>query len=208
MSHEYICIEGNIGVGKTTLAKKLSQHFGYFAFYEEFEENPWLPAFYKDPKAMALSLELSFLTDRVRQLNRIQKEHGGKPWISDYCLDKCLLFAEANLEKEDLLQYKTLHAAVSANLPKPSLVIVIHSSAEELQKNIRTRNRSYEQEMQKAYLETLNKTYTVHFKEERAYSILNIFSPKLDEAAYERIFDEISAFVKLKHAAKNTSLEI
>lgn len=208
MSHEYICIEGNIGVGKTTLTKKLSQHFGYFAFYEEFEENPWLPAFYKDPKAMALSLELSFLTDRVRQLNRMQKEHAGKPWISDYCLDKCLLFAEANLEKEDLLQYKTLHAAVSSDLPKPSLVIVIHSAVEELQKNIRARNRPYEQEMQRSYLETLNNSYATYFKEAHAYAILNIFSAKLDEAAYERIFAEISAFVKLKPTAKNTSIGI
>jgi deoxyadenosine/deoxycytidine kinase len=205
---EFICIEGNIGIGKTTLVKKLAAHLGALAVFEEFEENPWLPIFYENPYATALSLELSFLTDRTRQLKRLARDHSGKKWISDYTLDKCLLFAAANLPTEDYTWYKQLHARVSQTVPQPSLVIVIHSSVENLKKNIHERGREFEQNIEPAYLETLNKAYKAYFSEERAYSILNIFSAQLDAAAYENIFREILAFIKHKPISKNTSIQL
>ncbi|HXB39124.1 MAG TPA: deoxynucleoside kinase [Bacteroidia bacterium] len=208
MDFNFICIEGNIGVGKTTLVKKLAEHLGVFAFYEEFEENPWLPLFYENPEETALSLELSFLTDRIKQLNKIKKEHGQKIMLSDYSLDKCLLFTKINLNESDFIKYKKLHEAVSKTIDKPSLVIVIHSDIENLQKNIRERNRSYEQKIENDYLQKLNIAYKDFFKEEKAYTILNIFTPQLDEKAYERIFKEIAAFVKLKPTFKNTFIEL
>lgn len=205
---DFVCIEGNIGIGKTTLVKKLSEHLGALAVFEEFEENPWLPIFYENPYETALSLELSFLTDRTRQLKKLARDHAGKKWISDYTLDKCLLFAAANLPADDYTRYKQLYARVSKTVPQPSLVIVIHSSVENLKKNIRERGRKYEQNIEPAYLDTLNKAYKEYFSEEREYSILNIFSAKLDASAYENIFRKIVAFIKIHPASKNTSIEL
>ncbi len=208
MHFDFICIEGNIGIGKTTLVKKLAEHLGVFAFYEEFDENPWLPLFYENPDETALSLELSFLTDRIKQLNKIKKEHGTKTMLSDYSLDKCLLFAETNLSETDFTQYKKLHQAVSKTIGQPSLVVVIHSETENLQKNIKERGRAYELKIESTYLDKLNNAYKDFFNEERQYAILNIFTPQLDEKAYERIFLEIAAFVKLKPSFKNTFIEL
>lgn len=208
MQAELICIEGNIGIGKTTLVKKLADHLRIPAFYEEFEENPWLPLFYRQPEETALSLEISFLTDRVRQLNTIRKKYPAGLVVSDYCLDKCLLFASINLSKNDFAKYKKLHQAVAATVLQPALVVVIHSSVENLQQNIKERNRSYEQNMESAYLEKLNGAYKEFFGSERSYRILNIFSTQLNEEAYERIFREAVAFLKMQPAAKNTSIEL
>ncbi len=208
MQNEFICIEGNIGIGKTTLVKKLSGQTGQFAFYEEFEENPWLPLFYEDPENTVLSLELSFLTDRIKQLNKIKKEHGGKALLNDYCLDKCLLFAKVNLSASEFEQYKNLHRRVSQHVIQPTLVVVIHSTVGNLLQNIKTRGRAYEQKMEATYLEKLNTSYYEFFKEEKSYRVLNIFSAQLDDAAYERIFREIIAYLKMNSAIKNTSIEL
>lgn len=208
MQAELICIEGNIGIGKTTLVKKLADYLRIPAFYEEFEENPWLPLFYQQPEETALSLEISFLTDRVKQLNRIKKEHPAGLVVSDYCLDKCLLFAAINLSEPDFAQYKKLHQAVAATVLQPALVVVIHSSVENLQQNIKQRNRSYEQNMENAYLHKLNEGYIEFFAQERSYRILNIFSAQLNEEAYEKMFREMAAFLKMQPSAKNTSIEL
>jgi len=205
---EFICIEGNIGIGKTTLVKKLSEHLGFFAFYEEFEENPLLPLFYQDPEKHALDLELSFLSGRVKQLRKIMQEHPGKSLLSDYGLDKCLLFAQANLAEDQFAKYRELHAETSKELRSPSRVIVIHSEVGNLQKNIRERNRAYEQKIESAYLQKLNFSYNEFFKTERAYAVLNIHTPHLDEAAYERILQEILDYLKIRPTFKTTSIEL
>lgn len=205
---DFVCIEGNIGIGKTTLVKKLSEHLGALPVYEEFEENPWLPIFYENPYETALSLELSFLTDRTRQLKKLARDHAGKKWISDYTLDKCLLFAAANLPPDDYTRYKQLHARVSQTVPQPSLVIVIHSSVENLKKNIRERGREYEQNIEPAYLDILNKAYREYFSEEKPYCILNILSSQLNAEAYENIFREIVAFIKIQTAFKITTINL
>jgi len=208
MQFKHVCIEGNIGIGKTTLVKKLASHFGTASFYEEFEENPWLPLFYENPEATALTLELSFLTDRIKQLKKIKEAQGDKPLFCDYSLDKCLLFARENLSPDDYLRYEKLHASVSKSIVPPALVIVIHSETEHLLSNIKQRGRLYEQNMKPAYLDKLKMAYKIYFKEERPYSILNIFTSRLDEKKYEQILHEIISFLKLNPSYKNTSIEL
>ncbi len=208
MDFNFICIEGNIGIGKTTLVKKLSAHFNANAFYEEFDENPWLPLFYKNPEETALALELSFLTDRSKQLIKMSKINSSMTMFSDYCLDKCLLFTEINLSAKDFEQYKKLHGMTSANIVAPNLVIVIHSTTEKLLTNIKQRNRDYEQNMEASYLEKLNTSYKQFFEKENAYHVLNIFTEDLSEANYERIFNEIVTFLEHKPSFKITSLNL
>lgn len=208
MPFEHICIEGNIGIGKTSLVKKLAAHTGAYAFYEEFEENPLLPQFYHDPKSVALNLELSFLHARAKQLQKIKQEHPGKMLLSDYWLDKCLLFAQTNLPPTDFEKYKNLHGDLAATVGIPSLVIVLHSEVSHLQKNIKTRNRSYEQNMEDTYLDKLNKAYRNFFSTEKKYTVFNIFTDQLDENAYSRVEGEIKAFLKLEPKTKITNIEL
>ena len=205
MQYNFVCIEGNIGIGKTTLVKKLADYFKTNSLYEEFDENPWLPLFYQNPAETALALELSFLTDRSKQLLKIEKE---KKLISDYCLDKCLLFTQINLSSADFQQYKKLHHLVGKTLNAPHLVIVIHSTTENLLSNIKQRNRSYEQKLAPSYLDKLNNAYREFFTEEKSYHILNIFTEDLSAVNYERMFDKIVSFLKEKPSAKITTLKL
>jgi deoxyadenosine/deoxycytidine kinase len=208
MLYNSICIEGNIGVGKTTLVKKLAKYYNANSFFEEFDENPWLPLFYKNPKDTALALELSFLTDRCKQLLQIQKEYSSEINISDYCIDKCLLFAEANLSKRDFETYKKLFNRISATIKKPDLVIVLHSSVDTLLGNIKKRGRPYEQSIQPAYLKKLNKSYINYFLGKNEYVVLNIFVETINNKVYQNIYNEIVSFIQIKPALKINSIKI
>jgi len=207
MPFNFICIEGNIGVGKTTLVKKLAKHYKSKSFFEEFNENPWLPLFYQNPKDTALALELSFLTDRCKQLLQIEKENAPKI-ISDYCLDKCLLFTEANLSKDDFNTYKKLFNRISSTIKKPNLVVVLHTSAESLLHNIKLRGRAYEQHIKPSYLEQLNKSYISFFSAEKEYTILNIFTDTINDAIYDKIFNEIVSFILVNSSLKINTIHL
>ena len=208
MLYNSICIEGNIGVGKTTLVKKLAKHYKANSFFEEFDENPWLPLFYKDPKNTALALELSFLTDRCKQLLQIEKEHNSKLIISDYSLDKCLLFAEANLSKRDFEIYQKLYNRISVTIKKPDLVVVLHVSVDTLLINIKKRGRSYEQNIKPAYLKKLNKSYLSYFAKKKDSVVLNVFVETIKDKVYENIFHEIVSFIQIKPIFKVNSIKL
>ncbi len=207
MPYNFICIEGNIGVGKTTLVKKLAEHYKSRSFFEEFNENPWLPLFYQNPKDTALALELSFLTDRCKQLLQIEKENVSKI-LSDYCLDKCLLFTQTNLSTDDFNTYTKLFTRISATIKKPDLVIVLHTSIESLLHNIKLRGRAYEQSIKPYYLEQLNKSYLSYFSTEKGYTILNIYTETINEKVYEKIFTEVVSFIKTNPTTKINSITI
>lgn len=208
MQHNFICIEGNIGVGKTTLVKKLAQHLNAHTFLEEFNDNPWLPLFYKNPTDTALALELSLLTDRCRQLTHVQKKDASQPFVSDYCLDKCLLFAKINLSAEDYTRYLHLYKQVAASLASPSLVIALHTPLRNLLQNIKERNRPYEQQIAPHYLEQLNEAYRLFYNTEQAYYVLNIHTTELTEDAYEHIFNKISSFLSHSNPQKINNITI
>jgi deoxyguanosine kinase len=208
MLYNSICIEGNIGVGKTTLVKKLAKHYKANSFFEEFNENPWLPLFYKNPKDTALALELSFLTDRCKQLLQMEKKHSSKLIVSDYCLDKCLLFAEANLSKTDFETYKKLYNRISATIKKTDLVIVLHTSVDSLITNIKKRGRVYEQNIQPAYLKKLNRSYAGHFLRKNEYVVLNVFVETINDKVYKSIFNEIVSFIQIKPTLKINSIKL
>jgi deoxyadenosine/deoxycytidine kinase len=165
MKYKFIAVEGNIGAGKTTLAQLLAEKLNAQLVFEEFAHNPLLPAFYVDPETHAFRLELSFLADRCEQLRKLSGQNE-KVIISDYIIDKSLVFARNNLkEGEYALFERIFHQAISG-LPVPDLLIYINSPLNKLQQNILHRGRPYEQmiageyltrieELYKAYLETL-----------------------------------------------------
>ncbi len=157
--YRYIVIEGNIGAGKTSLAQKLANDAGALLVLEEFAENTFLPQFYKDPLKYAFPLELSFLAARFNQLKQQFHDSGKQLIISDYHIRKSLLFAQTNLENEELALYQSFYDIVTAQLPEPDLVIYLDKGISKLKSNIRTRGREFENNISETYLSNLQNAY-------------------------------------------------
>jgi len=167
MQYHYIAIEGNIGAGKTTLAHLLSRKLNARLILEQFSDNPFLPKFYENPKQFAFPLELFFMAERYKQLKQMINTNDlfQNITISDYVFSKCLLFAKVNLAEEEFRLYQKLFDIIQQQLVFPDLIIYLHSPVEKLQKNIRKRNRAYEQTIPDEYLFNIQETYTSYIKQ-------------------------------------------
>ena len=175
MNYQFITIEGNIGVGKTTFSKMLAEELGYRVVLEEFADNPFLPKFYNKPDRYAFSLELFFMAERYRQMGDLRDQDlFSKGIVSDYFFVKSKLFAENNLGDDELLLFN------SENLPKPDLIIYLHSSVRRLQKNIRKRGRSYEQNISDNYLFDIQNKYFDFFKKYNEFPVLVVDVSEVD----------------------------
>ena len=166
MNYHFITIEGNIGAGKTTLAHLLSRHFNARLVLEEFADNPFLPKFYENPKQFAFPLELFFMAERYKQLKDLiqQKDLFQSITISDYLFTKCLLFAKVNLPEDEFRLYQRLFEIIHQQLLQPDLLIYLHTPVSRLQKNIKKRNRAYEQKIPDEYLFNIQQTYNHNIK--------------------------------------------
>ncbi|MDF2447859.1 MAG: deoxynucleoside kinase [Bacteroidota bacterium] len=160
----FICIEGNIGSGKTTLAKELSKRLKAAYLPEKFEENTLLPLFYQDRKTYAFPTEYSFLIERQKQLsNHFKLLKKGKTTVSDFHFDKCLCFAKTNLEDDDYHFFKKHFKPLRKTLPTPDLVVYLDTTTELLEKNIHKRGREIEKSLKKTYLARLKKTLDKYY---------------------------------------------
>ena len=167
MNYHFITIEGNIGAGKTTLAHLLSKHFNARLILEEFADNPFLPKFYENPGNYAFPLELFFMAERYKQLKDLiqQKDMFQQTTISDYLFTKCLLFAKVNLPEDEFRLYQRLFDIIHQQLVKPDILIYLHAPVQRLQKNIKKRNRPYEQKIPDSYLFSIQETYTNYIRQ-------------------------------------------
>ena len=157
MKNKYIAIEGNIGVGKTTLAKFLANHFNGSLLLEEFAENKFLKLFYKT-KDYAFHSEMQFLLDRSLQMNTFFDQE--PPIVfSDFHIEKSLVFSKMNLSKSNYSIVENIHQSLFKNFPKPDLLIFLGSEIEHVAKNIKARNRDFEKDLGIEYLENLIKNY-------------------------------------------------
>ena len=159
--YNFITIEGNIGSGKTTLAKMLADDFNAKVLLEQFEDNPFLPEFYKNQQRFALHVELSFLAERYIHIKETFKSYDlfTQLFVSDYMFQKCAIFAKSTLKQDE---YE------------------LFSKTERLQKQIKQRGREYEQSIPDAYLEKIQKSYFKHFKQLRNKPILVIDTENID----------------------------
>ena len=157
MKNKYIAIEGNIGVGKTTLAKFLANHFNGSLLLEEFAENKFLKLFYKT-KDYAFHSEMQFLLDRSLQMNTFfDQDH---PIVfSDFHIEKSLVFSKMNLSKSNYSIVENIHQSLFNNFPKPDMLIFLDSGIEHVSKNIKARNRDFEKDLGIEYLENLIQNY-------------------------------------------------
>ena len=167
MNYRYITIEGNIGAGKTTLATRLAKHYGARIILEEFAENPFLPKFYEKPQQYAFPLELFFMAERYKQLKDLLQAQDlfSDIVISDYLFVKSLLFAKINLKEEEYSLYQKLFEIINPQLLQPDLLIFLNAPINKLQQNIKTRNRSYEQQIADEYLVNVHDMYMQYIKQ-------------------------------------------
>jgi deoxyguanosine kinase len=163
----YIAIEGVIGVGKTTLARLLQSCFDAELLLEIFEENPFLSDFYADRARYAFQTQIFFLLSRYRQQHSTVPEMlvNGKNLLADYTFAKDALFAGINLKGDELDMYHKVHEALGEKIPKPDLIVFLQASTDVLMQRIAFRDRPYERQMERGYIDELNHAYEDFFAE-------------------------------------------
>lgn len=178
----YLCIEGNIGAGKTTFAEMLAEDLEAKLILERFKDNPFLPQFYKDPKRYAFPTEMAFLADRHQQLvdDISQLDLFAQFSVSDYDLYKSLIFANVTLQEQEFELYKKVFNIIYRDIPKPDLYIYFYQSTERLLENIKKRGRTYEQDIKEDYLNKINQGYLDFMKHENRFKTRIIDVTDLD----------------------------
>jgi deoxyguanosine kinase len=161
----YIAIEGAIGVGKTTLARLLQPSFDAGLLLEVFEENPFLSDFYSDRERYAFQTQIFFLLSRYHQQRRTVTDilSQNERLISDYTFEKDSLFAQINIEGDELEMYNRVHEALAEKITIPDLIVYLRADTDTLMGRIALRDRSYERSMERAYIEEVNQAYEAFF---------------------------------------------
>jgi deoxyguanosine kinase len=180
MRHFFLAIEGAIGVGKTTLARLLQPRFEAELLLEAFEENPFLSDFYADRTRYAFQTQMFFLLSRYRQQQTAVALLPRSPLIADYTFAKDSLFAQMNLGGDELDVYRQLYTVLADRAPVPDLVVYLRANTDLLMLRIAMRDRAYEREMDRAYIEALRQAYELHFSTYTQTPLLVIDADDLD----------------------------
>jgi deoxyguanosine kinase len=209
MDHNYIVIEGNIGAGKTSLVHLLTEKYGGRSLLESFEDNPFLPKFYKDPSRYAFSVELFFLAERYHQLSTelIQQSLFSQQTFADYFLSKSLIFAKSNLEKEEFNLFHRMYSIMMLQLPKPDLLVYLHREVDELQYQIYARGRDYETHISNDYLLQIQESY-FSFLKQQPLKILLLDVNGVDFVTHTDQFQAICNLLAEKYPEGITQLKL
>ncbi|MDH3947600.1 MAG: deoxynucleoside kinase [Gammaproteobacteria bacterium] len=187
---DYIVVEGPIGVGKTTLARRLAESFGSDLLLEGAEENPFLERFYHDPRSVALQTQLFFLFQRAQQLKTLRQGDMFQPVrVADYIMEKDRLFAELTLDKEEFKLYEQVYAHVTLDAPQPDLVVYLQAPVEVLRRRISERGRGYERNMDADYLQRLSESYMQFFHNYSQAPLLIVNATEIDFANNQRDYE-------------------
>lgn len=200
----HLAIEGVIGVGKTSLVHRLHAAWGGARCLEIVEENPFLvEGFYRDMERYAFNTEMFFLLARFRQQRALADElaEGNERIFADYLFDKNRIFAELTLSGADLGLWKRLYDSLSAEVPVPDLVVYLKADLDVLMDRIRTRNRPFERDLTRDYVDRLNRAYDGFFETYRGSRLLTIDVSELDFVGSEADYAAVSAMIRHKVAA-------
>lgn len=193
--YKHIVIEGNIGAGKTTAAKSLSSRINGRLILEEFEENPFLPKFYKDKERYAFQVELHFLAERYHQLSRnllgdIFQEHT----VYDYFFVKSSIFSRINLNEDEQVLFDSLYNIMERFIPKPDILVYIHRSVDQLLEQIKNRGRTYESNIASSYLNKITTLYLAYMKQIEGFPVVlinTVGANNSDELTINSKIDEV-----------------
>jgi deoxyguanosine kinase len=196
-THRFIAVEGPIGVGKTSLARRLATSLSAQGVLEEAAQNPFLERFYKNPRAGALPAQLYFLLQRAQQLAALkQADLFSTVRVADYLLEKDRLFARVTLDDAEYALYEQLYARLDIQVPKPDLVVYLQAPVDVLLERIARRGVAYEQYIDRGYLERLNEAYARFFHEFDAAPLLIVNAASIDPIANQRDYDELLAAIR------------
>jgi deoxyadenosine/deoxycytidine kinase len=196
-AHKYLVVEGPIGVGKTSLARRLAASLSAQLVLEQAAQNPFLERFYKNPRAGALPAQLYFLLQRAQQLAALKQADLFAPTrVADYLFEKDRLFARVTLDDAEYALYEQLYAKLDIQVPKPDLVVYLQAPVDVLQERILRRGVDYEQYIERQYLERLNEAYARFFHEFDGAPLLIVNAASIDPIANQRDYDELLAAIK------------
>lgn len=203
MKYNFLSIEGNIGSGKTTLSKLLSEAYDTKLLLESFADNPFLPKFYQNPERFAFQMELFFMSGRYEQMKEevLNRDMFGPKLISDYIFSKSLLFASVTLKDQEYKLYRKLFSIIYSSLPKPELTLYLWNSVDHLLENIKKRGRDYEQDISADYLEKIQSAYLNYFKNHYKGNYLILDVSEID------FVNDISSLKKIKSLLEEENLE-
>ena len=211
IQHRYICVEGPIGVGKTTLTHLLAKDLNAQTFLEEFEDNPFLQSFYEDPKSVAFQTQVYFLMARYKQqANLRQPDLFSQRVVSDYLFSKDRIFAYLNLAPEELKLYDKIYDMVCEQILKPDLVIYLSARVETLMERIQQRGRQYEANVDPSYLDELMGLYNNFFNHYTDTPILLVDSTTMnfqeDPKHYDLLMKTVASITEGTHYLDPSSL--
>jgi deoxyguanosine kinase len=193
----YIAIEGVIGVGKTSLARLLQPVFQAEIVLEVFEENPFLSDFYGDRRRYAFQTQIFFLLSRYRQQREAIPELLARGHLlSDYTFEKDSIFAHLNLSGDELETYSQVHEALAERIQRPDLIVYLRAETDTAMQRIATRDRSYERNMERDYIEALNQAYDDFFSEYTSANVLTIDTTPFDFVASKEHLQLITNRIK------------
>jgi len=193
---KYIAIEGVIGAGKTSLARKIKDRLNAELLLEQFDANPFLEKFYSDRSRYAFQTQMFFLINRFKQQEELSQEDLFRDYIvSDYLFEKDRIFAYLNLNSEELKLYESLYPLLARSLRKPELVVFLQSSTDRLMHNIKNRNRKIERALNRSYIEELSEAYNHFFFRYNSTPLLIVNSTEIDfvnsDGDFEELFKQI-----------------
>ncbi|MBI3776811.1 MAG: deoxynucleoside kinase [Gammaproteobacteria bacterium] len=193
----HIVVEGPIGVGKTSLARRLVTTFNGEALLEDADDNPFLERFYQDPRRAALPAQMYFLMQRARQIQALrQTDLFRSTFVSDFLLEKDRLFARLNLDDDELKLYEMMYASLALDAPLPDLVVYLQAPVDILLARVRKRGAAYERPMEMNYLKRISDAYADFFYRYDASPLLIVNAADIDLVANDRDYQQLVEHIR------------
>lgn len=201
---QYIAVEGPIGVGKTTLTRRLAETFNYELLLEDAQDNPFLERFYRNRKEAALATQLFFLFQRSQKLQELRQAELFSPVrVADFLIEKDPLFARVNLDSDEFELYEKVYQKLTIDAPRPDLVIYLQAPVDVLLERIEQRGIAAEKTIDRAYLEQLNEVYSEFFLYYDGSPLLIVNASMIDLARSDRDYEQLVDYLLDIHSGRH-----